>query len=528
MKSRMLSLFAALLVAGVVMAQDAPTATEALTLEVLGTFQNGGFDEGASEITAYHAGTQTLYVVNGESGAIDMLSIADPTNITLNGSIDLAQLGEGANSVAVYGDIVAVAIESDPKTDPGFVGFFTPAGEYLNDVEVGALPDMITFTPDGTKALTANEGEPDDDYAVDPEGSVSIIDLSGGVEAATVTTLGFADFNADGSRAAELPADVRIYGPGATVAMDLEPEYIAVTADGATAFVTLQEANAVAVIDIAAGTITEIRALGFKDHSAEGNALDLSNEDGAINIANWPIFGMYQPDAIDVLTVGDATYYVTANEGDTRDYDGYSEEGEISEITLDETAFPNAAELQAEDQMGKAELTLANGDTDGDGDYDALYLPGARSFSVWSAADGALVYDSGDDFEQITAAVYPDDFNITNDENNAFDDRSDNKGPEPEAIELGTVGGVTYAFIGLERIVCIMVYDMTDPTAPVFVTYVNNRDFSGDAEAGTAGDLGPEGVLFIPAADSPTGADLLVVSNEISGTTTVFAITQAQ
>jgi DNA-binding beta-propeller fold protein YncE len=493
------------------------SAQDTMTLEVLGTYAHGAFDEGASEIVAYDAASYTLYVVNGDSKTIDLLDITDPAAPTLKSQIDTTQYGDGANSVAVYNSIVAVAIEADPKQEPGNVTFFNAAGEFISSVTVGALPDMITFSPDGSKVLTANEGEPSDDYSVDPVGSVSIIDLSVGVENLTneqVTTLTFEGI--------ELDPAIRIYGPNATPAQDIEPEYVAVSPDSSTAYVTLQENNALAVIDLMSMQISAVAPLGFKDHSQAGNELDASKDDGAINIANWPIFGMYQPDAIAAYEVDGQVYLVTANEGDTRDYDGYGEEGELGETAVDE-AFAGLAELLVEEAILGLEIVTSTGDTDGDGDLDQLYLPGARSFSIW-AADGTLVYDSGALIEQTIAELYPDDFNSSNDENGDFDGRSDNKGPEPEAATLGVIDGKTYAFIGLERIGGIMVFDVTDPMAVSFVTYANNRDFSGDAEAGTAGDLGPEGVLFIAAETSPTGTNLLVVANEVSGTTTVFEI----
>lgn len=503
-----------LLLVLVTMIAGSAYAQEGVTLTVLGTYGHGAFDEGASEIAAYDPVSRTVYVVNGESETIDMLDISDPTAPTLKGQIDVTAVGASPNSVAVHNGIVAVAIEADPSQDPGYVAFYTPDGTLISSVQVGALPDMLTFTPDGTKVLTANEGEPSDDYTVDPEGSVSIIDISGGVENATVTTAGFAGITVD--------AAVRLYGPNPTPELNLEPEYIAVSPDSATAYVTLQEANALGVVDLMTGTVTAVVPLGFKDHSQPGNELDAGGDDGAINIANWPVFGMYQPDAIATYTVGDQLYLVTANEGDTREYDGYSEEGELGETPVDE-AFPNLAEITTEAAILGLEIVTSTGDTDGDGDLDQLYIPGARSFSIW-AADGTLVYDSGADFERITGEAYPDDFNSTNDENGDFDGRSDNKGPEPEGVALGVIGERTYAFIVLERIGGVMVYDITDPMAVSFVSYTNNRDFSGDAEAGTAGDLGPEGVLFIAAADSPTGANLLVVTNEISGTTTIYEV----
>lgn len=495
--------------------------SDTLTLEPLGTYSTGYFDEGGAEIVAYHAGTQQLFIINGGDNTVDVLDITDPSTPELVTQLDLSEYGEGPTSVAIYEDLIAVAVERGQEL--GQVAFYTPDGTFINAVEVGYLPDMVTFTPDGTKVLSANEGEPDGDYLDDPEGSVSIIDISGGAENASVTTLGFTDFNADGSRAAELPAEVRVYGPGASVAQDLEPEYIAVSPDGATAYVSLQEANALAVIDIASASISSIRSLGFKDHSVEGSGLDVNNDDGEILIQNYPVLGMYQPDSLVAFEANGATYLLSANEGDTRDYDGYSEEGDVAEATLDADAFPDAATLQSADDAGNLEVMTPYSDADGDGDVDALYIPGGRSFTIWDA-EGNLVWDSGDQFEQITAEAYPDDFNSDNAENSSFDDRSDNKGPEPEGAALAALNDHLYAFIGLERIGGVMVYDITDPTAPEFATYINTRDFSGDAEAGTAGDLGPEGLIVISAEDSPTGEPLLVVGYEVSGTTTIYSI----
>jgi hypothetical protein len=381
----------------------------------------------------------------------------------------------------------------------------------------------VTFSPNGRYVLVANEGEPNDDYDVDPEGSVSIIDLSSGVGNLTqndVQTASFTKFNNQ-----RIDPLIRIFGPNASIAQDLEPEYIAVSEDSQLAWVTLQENNALAIIDIPSAEVIALRSLGLKDHSQPGNALDASDRDDAINIATWPVYGMYLPDAIAAFTIRGQQYLITANEGDARDYDGYAEEERIKDLDLDPTAFPNAADLQEDEAIGRLTVTTAQGDVDGDGDFDALWAFGARSFSIWSR-QGNLVYDSGDAFEQITAASLPDGFNATNDENDSFDNRSDNKGPEPEGVVVGVVNGRTYAFIGLERVGGIMVYDVTNPASPHFVDYVNTRDFSGDPEAGTAGDLAPEGLTFVPASDSPTGNPLLIVGYEVSGTVTIFNIEQ--
>ena len=918
-----------------------PQPTEAITLNPIGTYETGLFDEGGAEIPAYDPITQRLFVVNAGPGTVDVLDVSDPSNPTFVTTIDVGDIGS-PNSVAVNNGLIAIAVENgESSQENGFVVFYdvNDLTNPTNIVEVGPLPDMLTFTPDGTKVLVANEGEPNDDYTVDPEGSVSIIDVATG----DVTTAGFTQFNDQIETLRQ--RGVRIFGPNATVAQDLEPEYIAVSEDSTTAWVALQEANALAVLDIAAGEITNILPLGYKDWSqglpklttyewdlsnevlgttpagqeillggmsglffekvgndgklhfiatpdrgpngeptdvdgdgveerpfplpnyqprlvrftldktsgeieiteqifltreenggqvpltglpnlqagedgtantdevpidllgnllendpfgadmesivvapdgtfwmsdeyrpaiyhfdangvlidrfipegtadaaglpegtfgtetfpevyaqrrsnrgfegmalntdngklyawiqspldnpdvgndansrnsqilrilefdpttqtttgeyihilegvdssvdkigdavykgdnkfliierdsgttadskklifevdlsnatnilgtdlssatgddtalegmtaddlaamgvnfvqkqkilnlpslgyvagdkAEGlallpngsiavlndndfgllsdpipgdgsvpfnpnpvptvlgiidfetpNTLDVSDEDGVINLQNQPIFGMFQPDAIASFSANGQTYIISANEGDSRDYDGFSEETRVEDVTLDPTAFPNAGELQQAENLGRLQITDTLGDTDGDGDFDQLFSYGARSFSIWDGA-GNLVFDSGDQFERIIADQLPDYFNSDNDDNDSFDSRSDAKGPEPEGVVTGVVDGKTYAFIGLERVGGIMVYDVSNPSNPQFTQYINNRDFTVDAESPEAGDIGPEGLAFISAEDSPNGIPLLAVANEISGTTTLYEI----
>lgn len=499
----------------------------ALELSPVGTFATNVFDEGGAEIVSYDSQSQRAFFTSAsanELGVLDLSNPAAPTPVAGLSPIDLSSYGGGPNSVAVSNGIVAVAVQADIKTDPGSVVLFDTNGNYLDQFLVGALPDMLTFSPDGTKLLVANEGEPNsygESDSVDPEGSISIIDLSSG----TVATADFTAFN--GLKDDLIAQGVRLYGPGATVAQDFEPEYITVSDDGTTAYVTLQENNALAVVDIASATVTEVLPLGYKDHSLAGNELDASDRDGVVNIQSWPVLGMYQPDAIASYTIDGKTYLITANEGDARDYDGLEEETRVRDLELDSTSFPNASSLQANENIGRLTVTTVNGDTDGDGDYDQLYALGARSFSIWTA-EGDQVYDSGDEIEQITAAAFPGFFNSSND-GNALDNRSDNKGPEPEGVTLGVIDGRTYAFIGLERIGGVMIYDVTNPMNPVFQQYVNNRDFSEDPESGQPLDLGPEGLTFVSADDSPNGIPLLLVANEISGTVTVYQVgTQAE
>lgn len=516
-----------------------PTPTT-LALRKIGGFTHTG-GAASAEITAYDAASKRLFVVNGALGTVDVLNLADPTAPVQVGSLTLAA-GEAANSVAVRSGLVAVAVQAPVKTDPGRVAFYNAATlAQVTSATVGALPDMVTFAPDGNTLLVANEGEPNSygqPDSVDPEGSISLVDVAGLTPTSapaptlTVRTAGFAAYNAqlDTLRA----AGVRIYGPGATVAQDLEPEYIAVAADSRTAYVTLQENNALAIVDLATATVTSVKALGLKDHSLAGNGLDASDEDGgtdtnsgtpAVKIANQPVKGMYQPDAIAYYRVGGTGYLVTANEGDAREWAGLTEESRVRAYCgaggMDPTAFPGGAALTFDSNLGRLTITtLPNGDRTGKnagGQCNELLALGGRSFSIWST-DGTQVWDSGDQLEQRTSALDPAValFNTSN-SNNALDDRSDNKGPEPEGVVLASFGSKTYAFVGLERVGGVIVYDITTPTAPSYVTYLNTR-------SGTGGDLGPEGLAFIKAADSPNGKPLIVVGNEVSGTTAILQI----
>jgi hypothetical protein len=498
-----------------------PAAYGGIELQRLGTYSAGVFNAGASEISAHDPQTQRLFVVNAAASGIDILDISNPSSPTLFGTIDVTPFGAQANSVDFRNGVLAAAVQANVKTDPGKAVFFDAAGNALSAVNVGALPDMLTFTPDGKRVLVANEGEPNDDYTVDPEGSVSIIDLTPGAANLTqrhVTTAGFTAFNN-----CQLDPSIRIYGPNATVAQDLEPEYIAVSHDSRLAWVTLQENNAVGVLDVKHKRFLALIGLGFKNHSQHGKGLDASDRDNAIRIATRPVLGMYMPDSIATFRFFGIPLLVMANEGDSRAYPGFDEEARVKDVTLDPAAFPDAASLRLDANIGRLKMTKAQGDTDGDGDFDRIHSFGARSFSIRTIT-GQLVYDSGDELEQITAQALPEQFNSTNDANGSFDSRSDDKGPEPEGLTVAKIGFRTYLFLGLERIGGVMVFDISDPFHPQFVQYVNNRDFEGNAAAGTAGDLGPEGLLFIPEDESPINAPLLVVANEISGTTTIYKV----
>ena len=920
-----------------------------ITLAPLGTYSAGEFDLGAAEIVAHDPKAQRLFVVNAQAAVLDVLDIRNPSAPAKVASVDMKPLGGVANSVTVFEGIVAVAVENEIKTEPGVVVFFDTKLNFLNQVTVGALPDMLVATPDEKYVLVANEGEPNTDYTIDPEGSISIIDVSRGVKRlkqSDVRTVNFAAFNG-----VQLDRSIRIFGPGATVAQDMEPEYIAISPDSKTAYVTCQENNALAMIDIRPGVVKKLVGLGFKDHSAtagrsevftfrqeslpsvgetlggqeialggfsglyfegidtvtgkhkfvahadrgpnaeptgiirpfllpeftpevvrfeldrergrleiteriplqkspgvpltglpntamggnanlpyndevpvdllgnilpldplgadlegivldpsngsfwmvdeyrpaiyhfdrggvlidrfvpegtavaagavpgtfgtevlpallaqrrqnrgfegvawdagklyafvqspirnpaslgnaalgamrniriiefdpmtqktrqflyvmdnpdlgpepntradkigdavslgngeflvverdddslpgdalstiekkvyrfnlvgatdistlngligstgksvdeltieemsannikpvskvlhvdlaqagynrvqkvEGlaaidpwtiavindndftvasitvhpngtftrnyapdniqlgivevlqNGLDASDRDGKTNIRPWPVKGMYLPDAVATYTVKGDTFLLFANEGDVREYETFAEAVRVgaSSVALDPVKFPNAGVLKNNSNLGRLNITSTLGRNTANGFYEELYAFGTRSFSIRNAK-GELVYDSGDDFEWITALDFPANFNASN-TSNEYDNRSDDKGPEPEGVVAGRAYGREYAFIGLERIGGVMIYDISDPHSPEFVDYVNRRNFAAPADASGVSDLGPEGLLFIEASDSPTGKPLLVVGNEISGTTTIFQINKAK
>lgn len=552
---------------------------ETIKLSLLGRYETNIFAQSAAEIPAYDAETKRLFVVNAQKGLVDVLDASKPEK-----PIHIAELSartylanSEVNSVAVKNGIVALAVQAEQKTDTGIVVFFNAKDlSFISKVSVGALPDMLTFSPDGKTVLVANEGEPNDDYSVDPEGSVSIIDISNIKQ----PKANVADFKVWNTQKADLLVKgVRIFGPNASVAQDLEPEYITISADSKTAWVTLQENNAIARIDIAQQKVTDIYPLGYKDHGVVGNELDVSDKDKKIDIKTWAgLVGMYQPDSIANYQANGQTYLVTANEGDSREwlkdskayYAGDTRQGFVENIRMKHLfnskgfntggdypahlqklavgvkgailnpvtfAYCGATETGAggcrdDAQLGRLNIAWNMGyQTNTDGSpkldanglltYDKLYAYGARSFSIWNT-QGQLVWDSGSEFEKKTAELFPDYFNSDH-EAVAFDDRSDNKGPEPEGITVGSIGQKTFAFIGLERMSGIMIYDISTPNKPKFIEYFTTRNFT-ETETAKQGDLGPEGLIFIAAKDSPNGKPLLVVGNEVSGSTAVYQV----
>ncbi len=447
--------------------------------------------DGVPEISAYDAVTQKVFSTNSDAAQVDVIDISDVNNPQQSETIDITAFGGNVNSVACKNGFLAIAVEAVTATDNGSVLIFntsdltTPVAQ----VTAGALPDMVTFTPDGNYVISANEGEPNDDYTIDPPDTITVIDMSN----YSATQVTFDAFNAN--EAALEAEGFRVFGPGANLSTDVEPEYIAVSSNSQTAYIALQENNGIAKLDIASKTITDIYPLGTKDYSEA--FFDLSDRDDEVgNLNNWPVLSFYQPDAIDYFEIGGIGYIISANEGDARDYDGYSEEDRCNDLNLDPIAYPDAATLQLEENLGRLKVTTANGDIDGDGDIDQIYGYGGRSFSIWSTT-GDLLFDSGNEFTLKTLyefGSYP-------------ENRSDDKGTEPESVTTYSDGTNTFAIIGLERSGDVLIYNINDIYNPRFVQRLRNTS--------------PEGLLIVSAEDSPNGKILLIVSNEFADDATL-------
>ena len=492
-----------------------------------------------AEISAFDAPSGRLFVTS--FAGLQVVSVDAALHMTLLATIPLGS--NDLNCVAVKNGIVSVAVAASDKTLPGSVYFLDADGDLtdsllmtLGSVTVGANPDMLTFSADGKTVLVANEGEMASPTS-NPEGSVSIIDLSNGVAAATVNTASFTAFN---DKFAELKAEgVRLFD-GITVANDLEPEYISISPDGKTAFVTLQENNAIGILDIATATFTDIVPLGFK--SWLGLPLDGSDKGTYTPLTNLPVFGQYMPDGIGSFTGSDGkAYYIIANEGDDRndfmspdavklkDIGTYVDSVSGHNFSLDPQLIVKYGNLLSTSAIGNLRISLApgnNGDIDGDGVIEQIQAYGARSFSILNA-EGTIVFDSGSQIEQFAASTGA--FNSVDPATSGIfvDMRSDNKGPEPEGIAIGQIGGKTLAFVGLERGAgAIMVYDVTDPQHVSFVQSLSHPD---DSKALTGDGLesgaGPEGLTFVSADASPSGQNLLFVSNEYSKNVSLFTLT---
>lgn len=481
-------------------------------------------DGGVAEIVKYNKDNGKFYLVNGSTTppTLEIVPLAELGELEKEISINIQALAETEGFV--YGDLTSVNVNTVAKevvvsvaeagTDvAGKVLVLDYDGQYIKEYEVGVQPDMVTRTEDGRYILTANEGEPRE-AGVDPKGSISVIDTTTDV----VTNIYFDDESLiDDSviirGASDDNGQITTQGTKADAITDLEPEYIALSKDGKLAYVALQENNAIATINIESKTLLSVKGLGFKDFNDAVNALDVHRDD-KILLENVPFKGMYMPDGIATFEVNDTTYIVTANEGDATGWPERTNESEVGKLKAALDPDSPAAKFLATQGSKYDKLEAASGMP-----TDSIYVYGARSFSIWNSDTMTQVYDSGSEFERVVGQRLPEYFNASN-SNATLDSRSTKKGPEPEDVKVGKVGSQTLAFIGLERIGGVAVYNVTKPDEAYFVNYSNTRDFS----TVTTMDSAPEGLEFISASDSITGKPLLLVAFEVSGTVGVYEL----
>jgi len=567
-KIKTTAIFAALLVTSTAFASTLPmqvvsAAPSAGELASVGRWVSGS-GLGGAEITAYDAQSFRMFVTNGATNQIDIVDIKNPKKPVLFGRINLAKSGVvSIQSVAVKDGIVAIAtMVSTNKAEAGRVFLADVNGKLVpsavTGIMVGALPDSIHFSPNGQYVITANEGEPTSycltngtlPTTTDPNGSISIIDIS--KKKLSATTIDFSAFNI--RKDALTYTGARVFGPNATVAQDLEPEFITISNDSNYAWVTLQENNAIATIDLTTKTIIAVNGLGFKNFSNFNiGGIDASDKDNKIDITSKKVYGMYQPDGIAQMTIGETTYLITANEGDAREYACLMGGTDAATLEAEDVRFgKNAAStvdatFKTDAVAGRLKVTpftpasVTGAPITTKTTVSDAYSYGARSFSVWKATtlEGVFtmdqVYDSGSSIEQQVAALSPTrfnaDWNTTTGLINAVDARSASKGPEPEGLGLGTAYGRMWMVVGLERDGGLMLYDMTNPTRPEFKSYINTSNPAGNLLQSTkkvaaAGDVSPEGILIISPKDSPTGKALVLASYELSGTVGIYEITK--
>jgi hypothetical protein len=475
-------------------------------LTYIGSYTTGSVNEngGIAEIVVYNRDNQKIYMVNGALGSIDIvnagtLSLDKFTQMELYKRVDIAAMADkegfsygDVTSVDVRDGVIALAVQANGYADNGSIVILDYEGEFVKRYEAGVQPDMVCFTDEGRYILSANEGEPREGYgAVDPKGSVTIVDT-------VSNTSKTVDFTAFDAQKANLVNKGVILKKGAMPSYDFEPEYIAVSGD--KAYVSLQEANAIAVLNITSGEFSDIKSLGFKNHN--DIALD-AVKDGNINITTQDLYGVYMPDGIAVFETKGAKYLLTANEGDAREWVG--DKDTTDNLRID------GNKVETLDVSQKDGLEVGKN-----------YLLGGRSFSIYNADDMTQVYDSGSDFEEFIAENYPAFFNASH-TNNDIDSRSGKKGPEPEYVTVMNIGAKIYAFIGLERFGGVMMYDVTEPSNAVMYDYINTRNFNS-SELSQMGDLGVEGLYAVSAEDSPTKKAIVFAANEVSGTIGVFEI----
>lgn len=505
-----------------------------------------GDGEGGAEIPTFHPASKRLFATNGARNSIDVYDLSDPTKPVRINRVELKTYGTDVTSVAAGRDVVVAAVHraetfasnGAPSTPTGVLVVMDVSGKVISTPDLkGVLPDAVTFTPSGTTALVAIEGQPvcakDDpattvnestDYAkaVDPLGGVSIVDLSSPT-APVVTFVGFQGFTVSEMRAKGLALSSVVND----VAKDLEPEYI-VALDESKAYVTIQEANGLGVLDIDSKSWIEVRrAFESKLSNTPIDTSDRDSGKGPRSYAN--VVGASQPDAIAGFKIGSGHYLLTANEGDAREYTCLNDDLRGSSLKVDSRRFPDWKSLSGNAELGRAKVNPNAGDRDGDGDIDTIHLRGARSMTIYR--NGVPIWDSGKLLEEIQIGAFGvaninGSHALTADKstvNYTAQDRSDDKGSEPEGVAVGRVGSSRVAILGLERMSALVIFDVTTPSNPSFVKWIQMLPTTA-TPASQATAWSPEGVIFIPADISPNGKALFITSYELSGSLTIHQI----
>ena len=502
--------------------------------------------EGSGEIATFHPGSKRIFATNGVKNAIDIFDISNVAAPKKVGSLSLSPYGNDVTSVAAGRDVVVAAVlvtetfsaTGAPSTPNGKLVVFDTNGKVLSSPDIlGVLPDSVTFAPNGTTALVAIEGQPvcakddpattakeDTDYlkASDPEGGVSIVDLTNPA-APVVKFAGFKQFNVAQMKAKGIAVSSVVNN----VAKDFEPEFITAV-DNKYAYVTIQEANAIGKLDIEAASFESVtRAFESKLSVTARDTSDRDSGAGPRNYAN--VVGASQPDAIASFKVGSGHYFVTANEGDAREYTCLNDDQRASSLKVDTRRFPNWSTLSASAALGRAKVNPTIGDRDGDGDIDTIHLRGSNSMTMYR--NGIALWDSGELLDQIQIKAFGvaninGSHSLSSDKstmNYVGQDRSDDKGSEPEGVAVGMVGNTRVAILGLERMTALAVFDITQPRSPVFQEWLQMLP----AKATPAKDVkhwSPEGIVFVSADKSPSGKALIITSYELSGSISIHQI----
>lgn len=510
----------------------AASAQGALDVAFLSRYQAQG-----AEIFQYDPRTQKVYsTASGSVPGVEVIDFRDPREPQRIQIVDLSEAFATAKldsvaSVAIdptgRGLGAAALIPEDSNVNPGRIGLFNMrTGAVLGFVEVGYHPDSVAFAPDGQTILVANEGEFSAKGPSAP-GSISVIDVHDltvlePIKGLTAETYGFTEENL--ASGVDL-SGLRSNQPGAAPETFLEPEYV--IGVGQKAFVSIQESNAIGVFDTEAKQWVAVHDLLLRTHD-----IDTSDRDSEAKLFETKpearLFHIPMPDMIAAYEVEGRSYILTANEGDARpdglDVARVHDLGKKGRPPLNRQYKRKLSELYGPHtfknaNLGRLEVSIVDGLNE-KGEIINLHTFGSRSFSILDADSGEIVFDSGSDFERLSARFGGQNYNA-NQEPGDFDSRSDAKGPEPEAVTVGTIDGRNFAFIAMERSGFVFIYDVTNPQAAYCVGMIDTLGDDGH-------DLAPEFLQFVPASDNATGLDLILIGFEKSQTISTYSLVPAK